>query len=224
MTGRGASGLPPSVRTGHWSKSFSLTIPPPIVRWPSSMSRATRTPVPWRSPRHRTDQQRPLALITHGPGFTGFCASLHAEHPELGLTVLRVPESAEGLRAAQRFAATEPGTFRELVIDEAGNPNAVVMTPTDTPGSTEFPLGPGDVVLVSRGSGGAGLALAQVLACCGARIAVIGREGPGETDEVEAGLERLRAAEVRMAIETVDVANPEPSSARCSASSGASAR
>ena len=63
-------------------------------------------------------------------------------------------------------------------------------------------------MLVSRGSGGAGLALAQVLACCGARIAVIGREGPGETDEVEAGLERLRAAEVRMAIETVDVANP----------------
>jgi enediyne polyketide synthase len=149
-----------------------------------------------------------LVLITHGPGFTGFCASLHAEHPELGITVLRVPESTEGLRAAKRFAAAEPGTFRELVIDDAGHPNEVVMTPTETPGSTEFPLGPGDVVLVSRGSGGAGLALAQVLACCGARIAVIGREGPGETDEVEAGLEQLRAAEVRMAIETVDVANP----------------
>ena len=28
------------------------------------------------------------------------------------------------------------------------------------------------------------VALAQVLACCGARIAVIGREGAGETDEV----------------------------------------
>jgi enediyne polyketide synthase len=149
-----------------------------------------------------------LVLITHGPGFTGFCASLHAEHPELGITVLRVPESADGLRAARRFAVAEPGMFRELVIDDAGNPNEVVMTPTDTPGSMEFPLGPGDVVLVSRGSGGAGLALAQVLACCGARIAVIGREGPGEADEVEAGLERLRAAEVRMAIETVDVANP----------------
>jgi enediyne polyketide synthase len=149
-----------------------------------------------------------LVLITHGPGFTGFCASLHAEHPEMGITVLRIPESAEGLRAAQRFAAAEPGTFRELLIDDAGHPSEVVMRPTETPGSTEFPLGPGDVVLVSRGSGGAGLALAQVLACCGARIAVIGREGPGETDEVEAGLEQLRAAEVRMAIETVDVANP----------------
>ena len=54
MTGRGASGLPPSARTGHWSESFSLTIRPPIVRWPSSMSRATRTPVPWRSPRRGT--------------------------------------------------------------------------------------------------------------------------------------------------------------------------
>jgi enediyne polyketide synthase len=149
-----------------------------------------------------------LVLITHGPGFTGFCASLHAEHPELGITVLRVPESADGLRAARRFAAAVPGTFRELVIDEDAKPHEVVMTPAQTPGSTEFPLGPGDVVLVSRGSGGAGLALAQVLACCGARIAVIGREGPGETDEVEAGLERLRLAEVRMAIEAVDVANP----------------
>jgi enediyne polyketide synthase len=149
-----------------------------------------------------------LVLITHGPGFTGFCASLHAEHPELGITVLRVPESADGLRAAKRFAAAVPGTFRELVIDDAGNPHEVVMAPAQTPGSTEFPLGPGDVVLVSRGSGGAGLALAQVLACCGARIAVIGREGPGETDEVEAGLERLRMAEVRMAIEAVDVSNP----------------
>jgi enediyne polyketide synthase len=149
-----------------------------------------------------------LVLITHGPGFTGFCASLHAEHPELGITVLRVPESAEGLRAAQRFAAAEPGTFRELVIDAEGQPHEVVMRPAETPGSTEFPLGPGDVVLVSRGSGGAGLALAQVLACCGARIAVIGRESPGESDEVEAGLEQLRSAEVRMAIETVNVANP----------------
>jgi enediyne polyketide synthase len=149
-----------------------------------------------------------LVLITHGPGFTGLCASLHAEHPGLGITVLRVPETAEGLRAARRFATAEPGTFRELVIDADGNAHRVAMAPAETPGSAEFPLGPGDVVLVSRGLGGAGLALAQVLACCGARIAVIGRESPGESGEVEAGLEQLRAAEVRMAIETIDVTNP----------------
>ncbi len=61
-------------------------------------------------------------LVTHGPGFSGFCASLHAEHPELGITVLRVPPSAEGLRLARKFAAAEPGRFRELVIDPAAGP------------------------------------------------------------------------------------------------------
>jgi enediyne polyketide synthase len=149
-----------------------------------------------------------LVLITHGPGFTGFCASLHAEHPELGITVLRVPESAAGLRAARRFAAAEPGTFRELVIDTAGQPHETIMMPTQTASSGDFPLGPGDVVLVSRGAGGAGLALAQVLACCGAPIAVIGREVPGEAAEVDAGLGQLKAAGVRLSIEAVDIANP----------------
>jgi enediyne polyketide synthase len=149
-----------------------------------------------------------LVLITHGPGFTGFCASLHAEHPELGITVLRVPEGADGLKAARRLATAEPGTFRELVVDTAGQPHETVMTPADTTNGGDFPLGSTDVVLVSRGAGGAGLALAQVLAVCGAPIAVIGREGPGEAAEVEAGLGQLRSAGVRMAIETVDVANP----------------
>ena len=149
-----------------------------------------------------------LVLITHGAGFSGFCASLHAEHPELGITVLRVPESADGLRAARRFAAAEPGRFRELVIDTAASPHEAVMAPVETPGAGDFPLGPEDVVLVSRGSGGSGLALAQVLACCGAAVALIGRATPGEADDVETGLERLRSAGVRVSIDDVDVANP----------------
>ncbi len=148
-----------------------------------------------------------LVMITHGPGFTGFCASLHAEHPELGITVLRVPESADGLRAARRFAAAEPGEFTELVIDTAASPRQAVMVPVETTGSGEFPLGPADVVLVSRNSGAAGLALAQVLACSGSAIALVGRAGPGETDEVEAGLERLRSAGVRVTVDDVDLAN-----------------
>ncbi len=149
-----------------------------------------------------------LVVVTHGPGFTGFCASLHAEHPELGITVLQVPESADGLRAARRFAAAEPGRFRELVIDTAGRAHETAMVPAETPGAGEFPLGPTDVVLISRASGGAALALAQVLACCGAPIALIGRAAPGESPEVEAGLDGLAAAGVRMAVEAVDVANP----------------
>ncbi len=149
-----------------------------------------------------------LVLITHGPGFTGFCASLHGEHPELGITVLRVPESEVGLRAARRFAGAESGQFREIVIDAASVPHEAVMVPADAAGSGAFPLGPSDVVLVSRGSGGAGLALAQVLACCGSAVALVGRAGLGETAEVRAELERLRSAGARMTIDDVDMANP----------------
>ncbi|HEV2244593.1 MAG TPA: KR domain-containing protein, partial [Streptosporangiaceae bacterium] len=148
-----------------------------------------------------------LALITHGPGFTGFCASLHAEHPGLGITVLRVPESADGLRAARRFAAAEPGRFREIVIDSAGNPHQAVMVPAATADSAAFPLGPSDVVLVSRSSGAAGLALAQVLACCGSAVALIGRAGPGATAGLDAGLEQLRSAGARVRVDDVDTAN-----------------
>jgi enediyne polyketide synthase len=148
-----------------------------------------------------------LVVITHGPGMPGFWASLHAEHPSLGITVLRVPASAEGLRKARRYAAAEPGEFRELVIDTAGRPREPVMAPTVPRIRGAFPLGPDDVVLVSRGAGGAGLALAQVLACCGAPVAVLGRPGPDEDGEVVAGLERLRSAGARVAYEVIDIAD-----------------
>ena len=148
-----------------------------------------------------------LAVVTHGPGFTGFFASLHAEHPALGITVLRVPESADGLRAAQRFAAVEPGRFLELVVDVAGRPHETSMVPVAATGNGTFPLGPADVVLVSCGSDGSGLALAQVLACCGAAIAVIGQDDPGGSSDMLAGLEKLRSAGARVASEAVDLAD-----------------
>ena len=146
-----------------------------------------------------------LVVVTHGPGFTGFYASLHAEYPNLGITVLRVPESTDGLRAAQRLAAVQPGRFSELVIDVAGRPNEPRMVPVEATGLGSFPLGPADVVLVSRGAGGSGLALAQVLACCGAAIAVLGPDVPGSDGEGMAGLEQLRAAGARVGSEVVDL-------------------
>jgi enediyne polyketide synthase len=149
-----------------------------------------------------------LLVISNGPGFTGFWASLHAEHPSLGMTLLRVQEGAEGLRAARWYAATVPGQFRELSIDAAGRLREPVLMPADVPGGGAFPLGATDVVLVSRGTNGAGLALAQVLACCGAPVAVVGRAGPDEDTEVVKGLERLRSAGARVIYEVIDVADP----------------
>ena len=148
-----------------------------------------------------------LVVISHGPGFSGFWASLHAEHPSLGITLLRVPDSADGLRAARRYCATLPGQFRELSIDAAGQPREPVMVPADVPGADAFPLGPADVVLVSRGTRGAGLVLAQVLACCGAQIAIVGRPGPDEDTEVVQGIDRLRSAGARVTYEIADVAS-----------------
>jgi enediyne polyketide synthase len=149
-----------------------------------------------------------LVVISNGPAFSGFWASLHAEHPFLGITLLRVPEGAEGLRAARRYAASGPGQFRELVIDATGQPREPVVAPVELSGGGAFPLGRTDVVLVSRGANGAGLALAQVIACCGAPVAVVGRAGPDEDSEVMNGLEQLRWAGARIAYEAVDVADP----------------
>ncbi|HLQ55215.1 MAG TPA: KR domain-containing protein, partial [Streptosporangiaceae bacterium] len=48
----------------------------------------------------------------------------------------------------------------------------------------------------------------QVLACCGAPVAVVGRAGPGEDPAVVRGLDQLRSAGARIAYEVIDVADP----------------
>jgi enediyne polyketide synthase len=149
-----------------------------------------------------------LVVITTGPGFTGLFASLHAEQPSLGITVLRVPASPGGLRWARRYARAERGEFRELVMGADGTVREPVLTAREVPGGGEFPLGPSDVALVSRSSGAAALALAQVLACGGSAVAVIGRADPEQDGGVVAGLEELRLAGARIAYEVVDAADP----------------
>ncbi len=75
-------------------------------------------------------------------------------------------------------------------------------------GGGEFPLGAEDVILISRSTGGAGLALAQVLACCGTGIAVVGRAGEHDDADLVAGLEELRSAGARVGYEVIDVGRP----------------
>ncbi len=149
-----------------------------------------------------------LLVLTTSASFTGFFASLHAENPAIGITVLRVP--AQGLSPASivDLAAVEPGQFRELVI----GPDDVVRQPflAEVPlaGGGDFPLGPDDVILISRSTRGAGLALAQVLACCGTGIAVVGRTGDYDDAELVAELEELRSAGARIGYEVIDIADP----------------
>jgi enediyne polyketide synthase len=149
-----------------------------------------------------------LVVITPRFGLAGFCASLHAEHPSLGITLLRTADSAEGLLAARRFAATEPGQFRELVLDEAEAPLEPAITVAEPRSGDPFPLGPSDVILVSGAAGADSIAAAEMLADRGARLAVLGSAGPGEDAAVAARLERLRSAGARVTYEKADITEP----------------
>ena len=95
-----------------------------------------------------------------------------------------------------------------MAIAADGTAREPVLTACAAAGGGEFPLGPTDVALVSRSSGTAALALAQVLACCGAAVAVMGQPGPEEGGGVVAGLEELRLAGARVAYEVVNPADP----------------
>ena len=151
-----------------------------------------------------------LVVITPGVGLAGFCASLHAEHPWLGITLLRTAETADGLLAARRFAATEPGQLRELVLDAAGAPLEPVITPTEPASEDLFPLGPSDVVLVSGAAGGGAAAL---LADCGAALAVLGPADPDEATATADWLERLRETGARVGYEQADITDPDQAEA-----------
>ena len=154
-----------------------------------------------------------LVVISQGPDLNGLWASLHAEHPALGITVLNAPPTANGVRAASRIAGCVPGEYRELVVGADGSVSEPVMVPVPLTDSRDFPLGQDDVVVVSRSAGAAGLALAQVLACSGAAVAIIGRSSSETDAEVITTLEQLRSAGARVTYEVVDTADSAAMSA-----------
>jgi enediyne polyketide synthase len=151
-----------------------------------------------------------LVVLTTSSGFTGFFATLHAEHPSVGVTVLRVSPDAASPAAIMPFATAAPGQFRELVIGPDGTASVPVLTRVPLQSGAGFPLGQQDVIIVTRSTGGAGLALARVLACSGAGIIVVGRAGAAGDSGLIAGLEELRSAGARIGYEVIDITD-EPS-------------
>jgi enediyne polyketide synthase len=150
---------------------------------------------------------RRLVAVSPDAGLAGLWASLHAEHPLTGVVVVRAPLTPDSLKAASQIAPV-PGQYRELAIGADGTITEPVMAPIDLAGSgTSFPLGTGDVVLISRGAGAAGLAFAQVVALSGAAIAVIGRDHPHRDDAVIGSLEQLRTAGAAIGYEIVNPAS-----------------
>jgi enediyne polyketide synthase len=175
-----------------------------------------------------------LVVITPAAGLAGFCASLHAEHPSLGITLIRTANSMAGLLAAQRYAAAGPGQFRELVLDTKGEPREPVMVasldriptreagdpPPDAEPANPPPgaepgrlLGPADVVLVSGRVTRDLLAVAQVLAGCGARLVLAGTAEPGEAAAIDLGLTDLRGAGADVSYIPADLSDPDQAEA-----------
>ena len=166
-----------------------------------------------------------LVVITPAAGLAGFCASLHAEHPSLGITLIRTANSMAGLLAAQRYAAAGDGQFRELVLDTKGEPREPVMvaSPDRSPASEPVDpapgaepgslLGPTDVVLVSGGVTRDLLATARVLADCGARLVLAGTAGPGEAAAIDIGLTDLRGAGADVSYVPADLSDPDEAEA-----------
>ena len=84
-----------------------------------------------------------LVVITAGPGLTGVCASLHAEHTGLGITLIQTAPTEGGLESARRFALATPGRFREVIVDEAGVATEPVMVPGEPDRRRDLPARPG---------------------------------------------------------------------------------
>ena len=172
-----------------------------------------------------------LVVITPSAGLAGFCASLHAEHPSLGITLIRTADSMAGLLAAQRFAATEPGRFRELALDAAGAAREPVMVAAVAPDPLTRPepdrgaagqlpgrsagvrLGPSER-RTGQWRAGDILAIAQLLADSGARLALVGGPArPAEVAAVNLAVAGLRRTGTAVSYATADITDPDQAEA-----------
>ncbi|MFI9586189.1 SDR family NAD(P)-dependent oxidoreductase [Streptomyces sp. NPDC052236] len=148
-----------------------------------------------------------LVVVAHDTALSGFLHSLCKEHPGLGITLLRVPETEAGLRHAARWAGAEPGQYREVVMDGRGMPHVPMEQIARLPDTArQLPLGPGEVLLVSGGGKGIGHSCARALAqACGARLALLGRARPESDETLRTNLAALAEAGVSAAYETADL-------------------
>ncbi|MFC7221071.1 SDR family NAD(P)-dependent oxidoreductase [Streptomyces polyrhachis] len=147
-----------------------------------------------------------LVLLTHGSGLSGFAGSLHQEHPELGITVLRTPAGEQGLTNAAALACATPGVLTELALDEDGRCHRPATTALPEPTGGDRLLGPNDVLLVSGGGKGLGYAAALALAVrTGTRLALLGRSDPAADPQLRAHLDRLAERGLSAAYRSADL-------------------
>ncbi|MBM2614215.1 SDR family NAD(P)-dependent oxidoreductase [Actinoplanes sp. LDG1-06] len=149
----------------------------------------------------------PLVVVHSGGIGAAVGRSLAAEHPEVPVLVVDVPDSADALDWADAFdrAAAEAhrpwAGYAEVVLGSGGGRFVPVVHPlTAAPwDGTALPLAPGDVCLVTGGAKGIGAECAAALAeATGATMVLLGRS-PADDPDVRATLNRIPKALYRRA-------------------------
>ena len=162
-----------------------------------------------------------LVLVQHGWGGAGFARTLHLETPGLTTCVVNVPPShpqavewivAEAQAASgyseMNYDANGRRWEPRLKLNSSSSPNGEKESRTRD--EDEFPIGAGDVLLVT--GGGKGIAAEGALALAretGVRLALLGRSDPETDKELAQNLARMTATGVRCCYVRADVTDAE---------------
>lgn len=162
-----------------------------------------------------------LLVLQQGGGGGGFARTLHLEHRELDVAVVDLPfDHPEAPAWAAAEAAAARG-YRESRYDADGGRVRPYLAPLESsihegvgggggglPGALS--LGPEDVLLVTGGGKGIGAECALALArAYGVRLGLVGRSRPKESGELNANLERMAEAGIRVHYSMADVTDRE---------------
>ncbi len=153
-----------------------------------------------------------FVLVQHGWGGAGFARTLHLETHGLTTCVVNVPPAHP--RAPEWIIAEvlSASGYSEAHYDTDGCRREPRLKLASFAGEEagKFPVGPGDVLLVT--GGGKGIAAECALALAretGVRLALLGRSNPETDKELAENLARMKAAGVRCCYTRADVTDAE---------------
>jgi enediyne polyketide synthase len=151
-----------------------------------------------------------FVVVQHGRGAAGLAKTLRLEAPQLRISVVHVPVTAEAVGwVVAEVAGT--ATFTEAYYDEAGARRVPTLRALPVrPARTDQPLDATDVLLVTGGGKGITAECARALAAeSGAKLAVLGRSDPGLDQELAANLARFEDAGVTVRYARADVTDAD---------------
>lgn len=150
-------------------------------------------------------------------GAAGLAKTLHLEAPHIPVTVVSLPlpdelPADEVNTAVQNIVADVAATsgFSEVSYDAHGARTVPILRALNpvAPDPERFPIGKGDVLLVTGGGKGITAECALALARdTGAAVALMGRSDPADDPELAGNLERMQAAGVTYRYLKADVTN-----------------